>query len=255
MSLMLNTDLYRELSDSEKKVIDYIETHENKVESFSITMIANRTFTSTATVSRAIKKMGFSGGISELRYSISINKSPSEDDHEKKNEDIGNVNQILAKSYRECMYTIDNIEITDILKVIDFIKSANRIILCALGSSAMVAQEFQEQLLMLGYTPILMADEVWLKRSNLVKQNDLVFIITTLNTRPVLFDMANRAKHTGAKVVTCVCKEGTSLQGISDITIIGHTENIVNTSIMSQTSRLSLMIITRTITEYLALYE
>lgn len=153
------------------------------------------------------------------------------------------------------MYTIDNIVITDILKVIDFIKSANRIILCALGSSAMVAQEFQEQLLMLGYTPILMADEVWLKRSNLVKQNDLVFIITTLNTRPVLFDMANRAKHTGAKVVTCVCKEGTSLQGISDITIIGHTENIVNTSIMSQTSRLSLMIITRTITEYLALYE
>lgn len=252
MSLNIDAELYKSLSDSEKKVIDYIETNENKVESFSITMIANKTFTSTATVSRAIKRIGFPGGISELRYAITnsrIAKTP--DDNQI---DIRNVNKILAKSYRECIYTIDNIVITDILKVINFIKTSNRIILCALGSSSMIANEFQEQLLMLGYTSILMDDEVWLKRSNLVQQNDLIFMITTLNTRPVLFSMASRAKRSGAKIVTIICKAKTNIENISDITIIGHTENVVNTSIMTQTSRLSLMIITRTITEYLARY-
>ncbi len=255
MSLNINPELYRGLSSSEKKVIDYIDANQHKVESFSITMIANKTFTSTATVSRAIKKVGFEGGITELRYNISSSKKTSDTPLTDEEKDLRHVNKILAKSYRECMQTIDNMVITDILKVIEFIKNSSRIIICSLGSSSLVAKEFHGQLLMLGYNPILIDDEVWMRRSHLIKESDVVFFITALNTRSVLYTTAMRAKRTGAKIVTCICSPESNLEEVSDITIVGHSEMVVDSSIMSNTSRLPLMIITRTIAEYLAIYE
>ena len=60
------------------------------------------------------------------------------------------------------------------------------------------------------------------------------------------------AKETGAKVVTCCCTKGTALDELSDIVLYGYTQPIYPNRIFGGTSRLALMIMTRTIVEYMA---
>lgn len=248
MALNIEKSIYNNLSESEQRVVEYLDSNQKNLNNTSITMIANKTFTSPSTVSRAINKLGYTGGIAQLRYELSekSNREDTEVAH------IRNVNKVLAKSYRESIQTIENIVVTDVLKVTQYIKSSNRIVILALGTSAMIARIFQEQLVILGYAPILIDDTVWMKKANLkMTSKDLVIVLTQQSTENALYQAASRAKHRGAKLVTCTCKKGTNLSIISDTVIYGHSEEIVM-GYMSHSSRIPLMIITRTIIEYLA---
>ncbi|MBQ1305980.1 MAG: MurR/RpiR family transcriptional regulator [Erysipelotrichales bacterium] len=247
MPIKISDEDYLNLSESEKHVIDYLNDHEKELSDLSITMIAARTYTSLATVSRAIRKCGYNG-ISELRYSLQQRQplySP----------DSLSVNDILTQSLRECTRTIDNISIPSILKITEYIKSANRIFIYARGYTALVAEEFQHYLMLLGYNAFVMKDSIIMKRTEyLVKSDDLVFIISVRNTTPELAESAEMAKKIGAKVVSCCCVEGTNLEKFSDVTVIGYSENIVENDTASCYSRVSLTIICHIITEYLGKY-
>lgn len=74
MIIDIKKDVYQSLSESEKKVIDFLNRNEQLIPELSITKMAEKTFTSSATISRTIQKCGFSG-INELRYKISQQKS------------------------------------------------------------------------------------------------------------------------------------------------------------------------------------
>lgn len=247
MTLILDKAIYDSLSNTEKTVVDYLENNQNKIETLSITSIAKKTFTSVATVSRAIRKLGFDGGITELRYHI----TNSNNEQSESMSNSSNMSDILMKSYRECVLTIDNMSITDILQIVDYIKSANRIFIFALGSSSLISSDFRDQLLYLGYNSILINDEVVMSRSKFqLSPNDLAIFVTASNTSPKLYKMAKFCVATKTKVVTLTCKENTNISSISDIVILGHTEPVVDCNIMTTTSRIPLMIIIRTIVEY-----
>lgn len=248
LALNIDKEVFARLSESEQRVVQYLDANQDRLENISITMVANKTFTSPATVSRAISKIGYSGGIAQLRYDMS-QKFHQEDTELRQ---MRNVNKVLAKSYRECTRTIDNMVVTDILKVTHDIKQANRIFILALGTSALIAKIFQEQLIILGYTPVLIDDTVWMKKANFhMNEEDLVLVLTERCTENVLYYASARAKKQGAKLVTCTCKKETELVRISDTVIYGHSEQTVD-GYMPHASRIPLMIITRTIVEYLA---
>ena len=229
----------------EKLVINYLNENEDSIPLMSITTIAEKTFTSPATVSRTIQKCGFRG-ISELRYKISKRSETSNDTYV--------VNQVLNKSYKECVKTIDNICVTNILKVIEYIKKCEKIFIYARGFTALVAEEFCMQLQLLGYNAQIVKDVTWMvKTDKLVNNKDLVIILSVMNTTPELASSAKMAKRTGARVVTCVCKEGTPLERYSDVTILGYAEKITSNKTITVISRIPLYIIVRTIVEYLTL--
>lgn len=248
MPLNIDKAVFDRLSESEQRVINYLDANQDYLENISITMVANKTFTSPSTVSRAISKIGYSGGIAQLRYDLSqkFRQETSAFNQTR------NVNKVLAKSYRECAMTIDNMVVTDILKVTEYIKNADRIFILALGTSALIAKIFQEQMIILGYTPILIDDTAWMKQANFkMKEKDLVIVVTNRCTENTLYCAAARAKRQGAKLVTCTCKKDASIVSISDTVILGHAEETV-IGYMPHASRIPLMIITRTIIEYLA---
>jgi len=246
MVIQINKEVYNALSDSEKQVINYLNKNEDTIPMLSITTIAKRTHTSTATVSRTIQKCGFKG-ISELRYLInSKNRTTNQDPYE--------VNRILSKSYQECTKTIDNICVADILEIINYIKSARKIFIYARGFTVLVAEEFCMHLQLLEYNIMVVKDVTWMvKTDKIVTDKDLVIILSVLNTTPELAQSAKMAHNVGAKVVTCCCKSGTVLEKYSDINVIGVAEDITNNRSITVTSRIPLYIICRTITEYLSL--
>lgn len=248
MIIYLDPSMYQSMSETERSIIDYINKNEEKILYLSITNIAEKTYTSPATVSRTIQKCGFQG-ISELRYKISHRKMRKEAESDTS---PYLMNEILAKTYRECTKTIDNFQITSILQATEYMKKAKRIFLYARGFTALVAEEFQMYLQLLGYDAVIVKDVMWMKHTNkLVTSKDMVFILSLRNSTPELAASAKIARAIGAPVVVCCCKTPTELEKYADITILGNTELIMSTKGQRVYSRIPLTIITRTIIEYL----
>ena len=247
MIINVDKDLYEKLSEAELNVVDFINKHADKISVMSITTIAEKTYTSIATVSRTIQKCGFRG-ISELRYKM------SQMEPNKNSTSPYAVNTILSKSFREATETIDNISITSIFKTIKYMKEAKRILIYARGFTSLVAEEFQMYLQLLGYNAVIVKDVMWmLNTDKIVKKEDVVFFLSIRNSTQELAESACEAKRKGAKVIVCCCTTPTSLEKYADVCIIGHTEQILQTSGQMVYSRVPLSIITRTIIEYIGL--
>ena len=248
MIIDLKKENYQRLSASERTVIDFLNNNEQLIPELSITKIAEKTFVSSATVSRTIQKCGFSG-INELRYKI------SQQEQSKDSFDAPYVvNNILAKSFRECTQTIDTINSMSIYQIIEYMKVAKRIFIYSRGFTALIAEEFQMYLQLLGYNAIIVKDSMWMKNTRkIVDPEDVVIILSVRNSTPELAESAKQAKNLGAKVVTLCCKKETNLEQYSDITILGHTEQIMEVSGLTVYSRIPLLVITRTIIEYIGI--
>ncbi len=100
MIINITTDILNSLTGSERVVVDFINENSEKLINMSIVDMANDTYTSPATVSRAIKKCGLDG-FAELRYKISKSN--------KSNSDFKEINDILGKSLVEAVKTIENL--------------------------------------------------------------------------------------------------------------------------------------------------
>ena len=233
----------RKLTATEQTAIDYINQNTELVAELSITEIAERAFVSTATVSRAIRKCGYEN-LMELRYKIA---SPDKMQH-----NLAQVNKILAKSYEECIKTIDNIRIPSVLSAAEYIRKAKRIFIVGCGVTYLVVQEFEFQLQCQGFHVWSISDSQMLKQlDKFVSDEDVVFVLSVANSTPELAIAAKLSKQKGAKLVVCCCTSGTELEALADVFILGYSTLIVPNHLYKSTSRLALHIIMRTITEYL----
>lgn len=244
--ILLNPDsaTKRVLTHSELAVIEYINQHAEAAAELSITELAEASYTSPATVSRAIRKCGYSG-IPELRRILATKLSHFSAPYR--------MNEVLELSYQECTSTIENLRISDILTIVDYIRRASKIYLLARGVTALTAEEFGFQLRLQKYAALLFSDSEIMKRMDkLLAPDDLVIIITAYNSTPEFAVAAQCAKRVGCRVVTCCCKTRTELEALSDVSVIGYSSPIGRGNDFNSASRLPLQIITRTIIEYLA---
>lgn len=247
MIIQLNQEIFNSLSASEHKVIDFINNNADAIQTMSITNIARKTFTSVATVSRAIQKAGLNG-IAELRYQISHQIK-----HANESESPYKVNTILLKSFREAKKTIDSISISGILQTVNYINKADRILIYARGFTALIAEEFQQDLQLLGYNAIIMKDVMWIKQTRrFISKRDVAVIFTVRNSTPEILESAETIHAIGAKLVTCCCIAPTKLADYSDVLISGHSELIMRTHGLEVYSKVPLFIIARTLIEYIA---
>ncbi len=244
MVFRLDKEQLGAFTSAEKSVVDFINKNETEILSMSITEIAERTFTSPATVSRAVRKCGISG-ISELRFKISSKASDPAPMI---------VNNILQRAYEECTKTIEKLNVTDILRTADLIRTAKKIYVVGRGTTAYVAREFVFQLQLQGYVAFDIDDSELLKQmDHLISNEDLLMIFSVHNTTAELTTACSLAAKAGAKVIVCCCKSGTSLEEYADISIIGYEHLITLNEVFGCTSRLPLQIVARTLIECLML--
>lgn len=242
-----------EITDTEKEqftpteliVIDWLNEHENKIYEFTISEIADKTFTSPATVSKTIKKCGFSG-IAQLRFKASSKNHYIED---------GKVaNEVINNLLEECKETIENITVDTILQIIHHIKTAKKIYLIARGNTALIARYFEFQLQLLGYSAFVLSDALIMQLADkLITKDDVVIIFTVKNSTPELEIAARHAKDQEATVITCCCTKGTSLEQYSDVYAYCRQKNTHVLEGFDMMSNLPLHLISRIIIDYLML--
>ena len=232
------------LTTAEQLAIDYINENENIIAELTITDIARLAYVSPSAVSRAIRKCGVMN-MTDMRCKLAAGEVT------KKN---FVVNELMDKSYMDCVKTIERIDTAAILKVIELIHSARIIHVLAGGTTRLVAEEFEFQLQSQGYNAYLQCDSGVMKRmEGLVTSEDLVIIFTVRNDTPDLIIGAETVKKQGGTLVVCCCEEGTTLEQFADIMIYGYSQRIYPKRGFDTTSRLGLQVIVRTIVEYLAL--
>ena len=232
------------LSDSERAVVDYINKQSYIINLLSIEDIAEGAFVSNATVSRAVRKCGFSS-FQEMKFRFSEEAA--------QNTELSQMNRVLSMSYTECMETIKQIDIPSVIKVTDMIRKASVVYILANGLTALIANEFATQLQCQKIKVCLITDSEMMRKLDLfTNPEDLVFVLSVKNSTPELSIGVRLAKATGSQVVTCCCTRGTVLDELSDVILYGYTQPIYPNRIFGGTSRLALMIMTRTIVEYMA---
>lgn len=240
------TERQREsLSVSEAGVVEWIMEHKQEVPSLSISDIAEASYSSIATVSRSIKKCGFSG-IAELKYMINTSFD--------KEQEGKVVNQIFQKSMIECKETIQSLKTDDLLRAANHIRMAKRIVMLSGGITGMVAQVFSTQLQMLGYNVQLITDQnLMIFHERYLRKDDLLLLYTVRGYTKELREVAIYAKEHGIPVLTCSCYPVKELKEVSDICISGTKKNHELIHKYALMSHLPLQIISRTLIEYLML--
>jgi len=245
MIIKLNSIILDKLTSTEKKVINYINNNYKNIPNMSIIELANETYTSPATVSRAVKKCQLNG-FAELRYKIS-----EEMDNEKNSETMNNV---LEKSLKEISNTIDYLSLDDILESVKIIKNSKKIYVLARGLSELVANEFSLKLQLLSYDAFQISDPniiISLAQDHL-SDDDTLCIFSLYGKTESLIKAAENATSIGCKVISSSCSDNSSLKKLSDIYLQGYKHEHHSIKNFEVSSRLPLNVIARTIIDYLA---
>ena len=241
--MFLKCEKGQHLTSSEQNVINYINDNVDSIGDMTISEIADKAFVSTATVSRAIKKCGIDN-LHVVRYQISVKQIAKENFV---------AHDILEKTYSECKKTIERIDTTAVLKFVNYIRSAQKIIILSQGGTAIAAHELETHLRWQGFAAFTETDPMVMRRMQFqVKEGDLIIILSIANSNPELLVGAKLAKNAGANIITCCCKAGTALEEYSDVVITpGMYQCNFQKNGFGTPSLLGLHIINRIIIEFL----
>ena len=248
MLIKIDHDFHEHLTDTEKKVINFINMNTDKISSMSISDVAEATYSSPATVSRTIKKCGISG-FAELRYLLTQQAETQQDNIE--------VNEVFNKSLIKVSNTIDHLSIDTVLSVVREIREANRIYLLSRGLTEHVAQEFALKLQILGINVFSNSDpSIMQEITSHVKKRELVIIFTLSGKTPELLRAAENAASLGARIITVTCgSQDTPLARIAQVAVFGYKHQHVSIKSVDATSRLPLYVISRIIVDYLTMQQ
>ena len=248
MLIKINHYYHEHLTDTEKKVINFINMNTDKISSMSISDVAEATYSSPATVSRTIKKCGISG-FAELRYLLTQQSETQQDNIE--------VNEVFNKSLMEVSNTIDHLSIDTILSVVHEIRGAKRIYLLSRGLTEHVAQEFALKLQILGLNVFSNSDpSIMQEITSHVQNRELVIIFTLSGKTPELIRAAENAASLGARIITITCSpQDAPLAQIAQVAVFGYKHQHVSIKSVDATSRLPLYVISRIIVDYLTMQQ
>lgn len=243
MLIELNKDIVESLTKTEKEIIKFINNNEERMSELSIVDIAFDTYSSPATVSRAIRKCGLNG-FNELRYRLT-----SKDKHD----EIQNMGEVINKSFIEAREVVERISVTNVLEIIDCLAKSKRIYVLARGLTEYVGEEFTLKLQLLGFNVIFIDDPNIMKiKTKNLDSEEVVFIFSLNGETSELIESAQNANLCNAKVIGCCCSENLSLIRNCHYNLIGFKHNHVSIKKFEVSSRVSLYMISRIIIDYMA---
>lgn len=231
MIIEINSKIAENLSKTELGVVNYINDNEDKLSELSIVDIAFETFSSPATVSRAIRKCGING-FNELRYKLTAKTE---------NTEVKDLNEIMNKSLIEATSVIQHT-----------MKDAKRVLIFSRGPTHLVAQELSMKLQVLDFFVVDVEDPQIMRIMSKNLQEDEVVIILSLNGETKeLIESARNAKLRGCKVITLCCSSSSELFEYSDYTWLGYKHSHIAIRNYEVTSRLPLYIMCRILVDFL----
>lgn len=177
---MINRDYYGLLTEKEKYYIQQIEYHSGEIPFLSIHELSQRIFTSPASLSRLVKKIGYKN-YKEFRQSFIIDSNKST-----KNNSLETHIDFIFNTYPQIINEC----------VIPKILEAHRIFIVSFGPSAAIAQELGNSLNILNIDYIIIHDSDFISQlQSLITSNDIVIYISYSGSDYLMEQLAVQFKN------------------------------------------------------------
>ena len=203
---------YKELSETEKLVVDFALKYKNK-EELKIKNIEDALYISSSTIIRACKKLGYSS-FSKFKFSL-INIR--ENENENKVNDFKKVKETIKSDFLKTLGIL-NEETID--KIVESIKNSKRIFCIGLCMSSQFSTEFNRQLKLLGFWSNDYIEKYAIERiPEIAGPDDLIIVFSLSGEDSEINNILINSKMNGVKIA-CICSLGNNTLGnISDIVL------------------------------------
>lgn len=216
---------YDGLSDTEKKVADFIVQNIDEVARSSVRSIAAQSGTSGATVSRFVRHIGYES-FSELRLAIASDQAGAVQDDETAVTEISldnidaSIDFILKSKMRELSGTAAQMNADKVRKAVDLIMGSDNILFAAVGNSIPVCSSFAFRLGQIGIRancPV--STEMMILVSLSLHRNDLVVIVSSSGYSHRLETIVDNAEDSGTPILFITSNPTSVLAQRSDVVL------------------------------------
>lgn len=233
------------LTESEKYLIRFIENHSSKISELSITELSDLANVSTATIVRAVKKLGFKGFTD---YKLSLKDNIKDSTFLDLLNDGQEIKNIITKNQQEVINTIQNLNIELIDDTLQYINSAEVIYLYARGLSEQIGSEMEMKFHLLNKRAELYTDPNIIRIiSHRANNKDICIIISLSGETQELIDAARTLHDRDTTIILISANSSSPLRELSDISLLGYKSKTSNFPEYEVRSRLPLHIISRII--------
>ncbi|WP_067139563.1 MurR/RpiR family transcriptional regulator [Oceanivirga salmonicida] len=218
---------YKDLSDNEKQVINYILGYENIV-NLKLKHITQSLFLSSSTVIRACKKLGFSS-FNEFKFSLISN-------NDKKNKNINeSLGEIKNRIKGDLSKTLELLTDEKLEKFVKIIIESKRIYCLGYGNSSMVAKELSRNLQLAGFWALAPEEKYLIERIvEISGENDLIIIVSLSGENEILNSQLLESKKNNVKIASITSYGGNNLEKLSDVCLYTYSSSSKREKIRSR---------------------
>jgi DNA-binding MurR/RpiR family transcriptional regulator len=217
---------HNNLTNTEKKVADYVLDNAASVVYMSITDLADACGVGESSIFRFCKSLGYKGYQEfkiGLAHTISVeNEIPQLTDRVLMNDTIDQVaSKVLSTNISALSETYNLIDYEKIDQAIDHLVLAERVQFFGVGSSLMTAMEAQNKFMRItNKTACSMDSHLQMMSASLMTERDVAVIISYSGSTKDNIEVAQKAKERGALVISITRFEKSPLTASSDLTLL-----------------------------------
>ena len=220
---MFNEEKIKSFSTTDMRIYNYILKHSIQFPYMSIRELADEIPTSTASIMRFVKKMGYDS-FPELKYAYK---------KEEKEVSLHMVNDLDETI--DCLKKFNTPYYQDLFKEVAYILgNANMIIFDGMGDSAKIAEYAARRFSINGFFSAALTDPY--QRVSMDGTDIVVVMLSVSGNTPELIRKANGYKAAGSTLITITASDDNTLTKMSDHNISNYV-NDVRTEEMSRTTQ------------------
>lgn len=215
--------LYPQMTDSEKKIADYILNHPEEIYKLNIRNLAKKNKVSLPTVFRFAQTLGFEG-FKEFKVelikdmAIGLNMSV-ENTNYSSTESI--TRDIFEQDINNLRETLDLIDYNNLKKAVDIIIDSKRILFFAVSASLSVAFDAYNKFLRAGFISYYVSD-IYSQRvySTQCGSNDVAIGISFSGESPEVVECLKNSRENNAKTICVTTFMKSSITKFADISLL-----------------------------------
>jgi len=209
------------LSDSEKFLFDYMKNNSELLPSMSITSLSKVSSSSTGTIIRCVKKLGFDG-YSEFKHALKSDFNTATYTDNILGIDQA-IKQVIKKNELEVLNTISLLDISEIEMAVRKIFDAQKVYLFAREFSAKVASEINVKLQLMQKNAELHSDPNIIELiSRKIRDTDLAILVSLTGNTSHLIEACKNFKIQNVPIILITANAESTLSQMCDIVLQGY---------------------------------
>lgn len=250
-SVLVRLKEYQEqMTPAESEIVQYILHHPEEAMELSVHELAKRSFSSSATIVRMCRRLGFDG-YKELRRSLQYELAVRKRSEKERREEISRedsleemVDKITYKNIVSLEETKNLVDLPVLQECVDLLRNARAIYMFGIGSSLCVARDAYLKFLRLGVSCVLNDD--WhsqLLQARNTTAEDVGLFISYSGQTVEMIECARSLKENGAKMILITRFATSELSGLADynLYVAAHESLFRNGAMSSRISQLNMI--------------